>query len=519
MKMEDFPMNIPYVKKDEHGIFTLYVDDKPFFCRAGEIHNSSASDLDFMAENVWPALRDLHMNSVIVPVYWELTEPSEGTYDFTLTDGLIRQAREEGMRLILLWFGLWKNAESMYVPEWVKRNVEVYFRAEKIDGTRTTTISPLCTAAVEKDALAFSALMAHLRDTDHEHTVIAVQVENEIGLLHTDRDYGTAASEDFSGEIPAALASLTGKNGTWKEVYGDEAGDSFMAWHFACAVEKIASLGKAEYDLPCYANAWLKQYPWYPGSYPAGGPIAELQTIWRCAAPSLFAFGPDIYVPYCADVMDLYTSDHNPLFIPEIRKDAVAASYALYAFGAKHAICFSPFGIEELALDPSQIDRPPMEVMAALNIDPSAFETEGSKEYLSRTYHLLQEMEPLMLKYRGTEHMKSFVRHGDLDYGIFLRFGKYDLAVAYAPKQTAKPLGAGIVMELDADTFLITAVSSTMSFRAKPGCRSQVDILRLEEGILSDGRWIRRRVLNGDEKMSLRFGDMPQMLLIKMYSF
>ena len=512
-------MSIPYVKKDDHGIFTLYVDDKPFFCRAGEIHNSSASDLKYMDEKVWPALRGLHMNSVIAPVYWELLEPAEGTYDFTLVDTLLSQAREEEMRLIILWFGLWKNAESMYVPEWIKRNPKVYFRAEKSDGTRTATISPLCSAAVEKDAAAFSALMAHLRDTDSEHTVIVVQVENEIGLLGTDRDYCAAAEEAFSKEIPAELAAQTGKSGNWSNVYGEDAGDAFMAWHFASAVERIASHGKKEYDLPCYANAWLKQYPWYPGSYPAGGPIVEMQAIWRSAAPSLFAFGPDIYVPYCADVMDAYASDENPLFVPEIRKDAVAASYALYAFGAKNAICFSPFGIEDLALDPSEIDRPPMEVMVALNIDPSAFDTEGSKDYLSRTYELLENLEPLMLKYRGTEHMKSFVRHGDLDYGTFLNFEKYDLAVAYDPKQSAKPLGAGIVMELDEDTFLITGVSSGMNFRAKPGYRSQVDILRLEEGDLHDGEWTRRRVMNGDEKMSLRFGDMPQMLLVKMYQY
>ena len=42
-----------------------------------------------------------------------------------------------------------------------------------------------------------------------------------------------------------------------------------------------------------------------------------------------------IYVPYVANVMDAYSYDGNPLFVPEVRKDAVTASYALYAFG-KH---------------------------------------------------------------------------------------------------------------------------------------------------------------------------------------
>ena len=513
-------MNTPYVKKDEKGIYTLYVEDRPFFCRAGEIHNSSASDLSFMKEKVWPNLRDLHMNSVIVPVYWEVIEETEGSYDFSSVDGLICEARKEGLKLILLWFGLWKNAESMYVPGWMKKDPEKYFRAEKVNGDRMTTISPLCEAAVEKDMLAFSALLGHLREFDgEEQTVIVMQVENEIGLLGTDRDYSAAARKAFQEAVPECLAGITGKAGTWSEVYGEDAGEAFMAWYFASAVEKIASAGKKVYDLPCYANAWLRQYPWYPGSYPSGGPVKNVQDVWRCAAKSLFTFGPDIYVPYCADVMDLYAAEENPLFIPEIRKDAVSASYALYAFGAKNAICFSPFGIEELALDPSEVDKPPMEVMIALNIDPSAFDISDSKDYLAAVYHLIDELEPLYLKYRGTDQLKAFVRHGENDNGAYLRFGKYDLTVSYAPRQSAKPLGSGLVIELDEDSFLVAGMSCSMEFRAKSGDPSKVDILELQEGCVRHGRWDRGRILNGDEKMSLSFGPMVKTVLVKLYRF
>ena len=510
-------MSIPYVKNDEHGIPTLYVNDRPFFCRSGEIHNSSASDPKYMDEHVWPMLRGLNMNSVIAPIYWELIEPTEGSYDFSSVDSLISQARREGLKLIILWFGLWKNAESMYVPAWMKRDTKTYFRAEKVNGELMTTISPLCEAAVEKDAAAFSAVMKHIRETDEtENTVIVMQVENEIGLLGTDRDYSAAAEKAFAEAVPAGISE---KTRTWTEVFGNDASEAFMAWYFASAVEKIASAGKAEYPLPCYANAWLKQYPWFPGSYPMGGPVEDMHFIWRAAAPSLFAFGPDIYVPYCADVMDSYAVDGNPLFIPEIRKDAVAASYALYAYAAKHGICFSPFGIEEVALDPSLVDKPPMEVMIALNIDPSAFDTTGSKDYLARAYQLIDDMDPLYRKYRGTDHLKAFVRHGDLDYGTFVRFEDYDLAVAYDPKQTAKPLGCGVVFELGNGRFLIVGASCGMTFRAKPGKNERVDILRLEEGSLKDGEWVRERVLNGDEKMSLRFGPMPSMVMVEVYSF
>ncbi|MBQ9493406.1 MAG: DUF5597 domain-containing protein [Oscillibacter sp.] len=508
------------VKADERGIPTLYVDGKPFFAYSGEIHNSGASSLAFMKEKVWPRLRDLNMNSVIVPVYWELLEPAEGQYDFTQVDGLITQAREENMRLMFLWFGLWKNAESMYVPAWMKRDTETYFRVRKANGEPINTISPFCGAAVEKDKAAFTALMRHLRACDEENaTVIVCQVENEIGVLGTERDYGPCAEEAFSSEVPAVVREACHVSGTWREAFGTDAEESFMAYAFASAVEKIASAGQKEYPLPCYTNAWLRQYPWYPGSYPCGGPVKNVHAIWKAVAPSLFTLAPDVYVPYCADVMDEYAYNGNPLFVPEIRKDAVASSYCLYAFGAKNAICFSPFGVEDLALDPDKLEQPPMEVMVALNIDPSAFNTTGSKEYLRDTYGLMKQLEPLYLKYRGTEHLKCFVRHGENDYGTFLRFSGYDLSVSYAPRAAAKPLGAGIVLELAENKFLILGMMCGLSFRPKPGENKKAEFLRLEEGTLEAGEWMPGRILNGDEKMAVKLSDGPQCYMVELFKF
>lgn len=88
----------------------------PYIAFAGEIHNSSSSSLTYMSEQVWPFLKGLHLNTVIIPVYWEKIESTKGEYDFSLVDGIIKQAREEKVRLVLLWFGLWKNGTSMYTP-------------------------------------------------------------------------------------------------------------------------------------------------------------------------------------------------------------------------------------------------------------------------------------------------------------------------------------------------------------------------------------------------------------------
>lgn len=510
---------IPEIRTGE-GIPTLYVNGEPFFARSGEIHNSGASDPEYMDEHVWPALRELNMNALIVPLYWEKIEPEEGIYDFTLADSLISQARREGMHLIFLWFGLWKNGESMYVPGWMKTDTETYFRAKKVSGEPVDTISPLCEAAVKKDAAAFAAVMEHIREVDEaESTVIFVQVENEIGLLGTDRDYGEKANEMFAGQIPECLQQVYQKCGTWQEVFGEDAAESFMAYQFAAAVETITRAGRERYPLPCYANSWLKQYPWYAGSYPSGGPAVSVHAIWKAAAPSLFTLAPDIYVPYVPEIMEQYGYEGNPLVIPEVRKDAVTSSYALYAFAGKNAVCYSPFGIEELALSPDEIERPPMELMAALNIDPSAFETAGSSGYLSRTYEMIDQMMPLYLKYRGTGKIFCFVRRSETDYGTFFRSRDYDIAVAYAPREKEKPVASGVIFELEPGHFLIGGMMCSLEFRVKSGENKKVNLIRLEEGEVINGEWKPGRTLNGDEKSVLKFGAMPGWLSVELFKY
>ncbi|SEM16474.1 Glycosyl hydrolases family 35 [Butyrivibrio sp. ob235] len=515
---------IPEIRKD-NGIDTLYVHGQPFFALAGEIHNSSASDLEYMEKQVLPYLKDLNMNSVIVPVYWEKVEEQEGKFDFSLVRGIIDQARDNGMKLILLWFGLWKNAESMYVPGWMKKDTEKYFRVKKVNGELVNTISPFCDEAVQKDARAFKELMKFLRNYDEEEsTVITMQVENEIGLLGTACDYSDAAKAAFEKSIPDALFEKlseddTSEKRTWRDVFKRDAEEAFMAYHFAKAVEVITASGREEYPLPCYANAWLKQYPWYAGSYPSGGPVTQMHKIWKAAAPSLFALAPDIYVSYVPDVMDEYHYEGNPLFIPEVRKDAVTASYCLYAFGKHNAICYSPFGIEELAMDPELINSPPMEVMIALNIDPTAFDIAGSKNYLARTYKLIEELKPLIIKYRGSDKLQSFVQHRDTDFGSYLAFKEYNIHVSYAHRERLKPVGGGMIFEIEHDKFLLAGTNCSFRFHPLPGENCTVGILRYEEGRFDNGEWKCGRILNGDEAMTISLGAMPECKLIEVYKY
>src|SRR6266511_56416 len=118
----------PYLRQQGTAI-QLVVDDKPFLVLAGELGNSTSSSVEYMLP-IWPKLASLNLNTVLMPVYWELIEPTEGKYDFTLVDGLIQDARKHNLHLVPLWFASWKNSMSCYAPAWVKRNQERFPRSQ-----------------------------------------------------------------------------------------------------------------------------------------------------------------------------------------------------------------------------------------------------------------------------------------------------------------------------------------------------------------------------------------------------
>ncbi len=530
---------IPYIG-EVNGIKTLFVHDKPFLVRGGELHNSSYSSLEYMENNVWPNLRTLNMNAVVLPIGWENIEPEEGKFDFGLVDGLITQARREGMKLVFLWFGLWKNSESNYVPMWAKRDYDTYFRVENAKGNKLNIISPFCQAAVEADARAFAKLMAHIRDIDsEENTVIFMQIENEIGVLGAERDFSDYVTSIYNAPVPEDIKELYANgdstkrpersainstpivadvNGTtWEEVFGVNACEMLMAWGYSNAVETIVKAGKAEYDLPMYVNAWLEQHPWRPGTYPCGGPVMKVKKIWKYCAPSLFTIAPDIYVAYVPDVMDEYAADDNPLFVPEVRKDPQGVSTLLYAFGKNNAIGVSPFGIEDVCADPSTLSLPPQFLMDELNIDVEAMNPEGTAPYLRATYNMIKQMEPLYFQYRNTPKMQAFIKRSDIDDGVMLSFSKYDILVSYKRKESRKPISSGIIYELSEDKFLFLGMNYGFKIYPKMGSKKEVVHGSIVEGRLENGVFIPGRILNGDERGHFRIGHMPTAMTVEVY--
>lgn len=346
----------------------LIVDGKPFLVLGGELHNSSSSDLAYMAP-IWPRMKAMNLNTVLIPVAWETIEPQEGRFDFSNVDGLLRGARAQNLHLVLLWFGAWKNTYSSYVPAWVKRDQTRFARVQTSDGRGTERLSPFSTVTRDADARAFGKLMRHLREVDGaQHTVVMVQVENEVGVIPESRDHSAAAEAALGASVPEPLvrylaAHRTTLNptlrtawenagaraaGTWREIFGEAAvTDSlFMSWAYATFIEKVTATGKAEYELPMFTNAALIRPNYEPGQYNSGGPLPFAIDIYKAGAPSLDFLAPDIYFEDYANWAAQYARADNPLFVPEARGGAVGAANALYSFGTLGAIGFSPFGID-----------------------------------------------------------------------------------------------------------------------------------------------------------------------------
>ncbi len=279
------------------------VDGKPFLILGGELRNSSTSSLDYM-KPIWPRMAADNLNTLLAPVSWELTEPEEGRFDFSLVDGMIAGTQDNHLHLVILWFGSWKNGDSFYAPAWVRSDLKRFPRAQDQQGANMEILSAFSNADRAADAHAFAALMKHIRAVDgSRHTVLMVQVENESGVLGSPRDYSPEAEAAWKSPVPEALLSFLTKNkdalqpelldvwreagfrdkGTWAEVFGttQRADEIFEAWQYSQYIDAVAAAGKAEYPIPMYVNAWLTQYPGEPGGeHPSGGAVSRMLDVW-----------------------------------------------------------------------------------------------------------------------------------------------------------------------------------------------------------------------------------------------
>jgi len=496
-------------KLQKQGTATqLIVDGKPYLMLAGELHNSSCSNVEYM-ESIWPRMKQLNMNTILAPVAWEQIEPVEGKFDFSLVDAMIQGAEKSDLKLVILWFGSWKNGGSTYIPSWVKKDYKRFPRAVDQNGKSIEIISTFSDESMKADAKAFTAFMKHLRESDKNRTVIMIQVENEVGVLNTVRDFLPAANKAFNSSIPQDLSSYLSKNknnltpefskiwrdngsktsGSWEEVFGKSIVDEknwrslsyyteelFMAYHYAHYINYIAQEGKKEHNIPMYVNAWLKgpDQAW-SGRFPGGGPLPQVMDMWRCAAPSIDFLAPDIYLPNFREIVENYDRLGNAIFIPETRGGDIASSRALWVIGEHNSMGFSPFGVDGIE----------------------------EEKALAETYRLINSMSDMILQNQGKGTMRGILVDKENPKQSF-ELGNYKItADAYNQKELETSAAGGLIIQLGSDEYIVLGRNLNVHFAPEtPGDLPFVGIDKVYEGAFKNGAWIPGRLLNGDETHS-----------------
>ena len=540
----------------------LMVDGTPFIVLGGELGNSSAACNEDIESN-FAKLNRMGLNTVLVPAYWDLLEPVRGQFDFSLTDKVLEEARKNGLKVVFLWFGAWKNSMSCYAPLWFKQDYKKYPRAYTAEGKPLEIASAFSDNVFKADNAAFKAWLGHIAEADREHgTVIMVQIENEIGMLEDARDHSEIADRHFRSPVPEELMSYLQANrdalhpymaqkwsangnrtaGTWTEVFGDDiyTDEIFMAWFYARYVGKMAQSAREIYDVPLFVNAAMNSRGRRPGEYPSAGPLAHLIDIWHAGAPSIDFISPDIYDNGFKDWVAKYHLHNNPLFIPETRHMQNNGVRAFYVLGEHDAIGISPFAIE----DGSAEQGTPF--------------VEG--------YEKLCEMMPLITAWQGQDRMwgllfdqqdkERVIEDGNLVMtcrhnftlpwdpratdgsewpeggGIIIRLNDYEYVVAgngivVEFKTASEMQNADQAQALGEDGFAASGASGNRQSAAKPAARnaySRCGIGSVDEvSVLPDGSFRHVRRLNGDQDhqgrhVRISVGDY-KVLHVKLYEY
>ena len=446
----------------------MEVDGKPFLILGGELGNSSASCPEDIRIN-FAKLKRMGLNTVLVPAYWDLTEPEEGRFDFSLTDKVLEEARKNNLKIVFLWFGAWKNSMSCYAPMWFKKDYRKYPRAYTQEGKPLEIASVFSENVFSADNKAFRVWLTHIAEVDKGYgTVIMLQIENEIGMLEDARDHSEIADRYFNAEVPDQLTEYLVKNksllhpylsgkwqengyrteGTWKDVFGDDiyTDEIFMSWHYASYVERMAASARKIYDVPLFVNAAMNSRGRKPGEYPSAGPLAHLIDIWHCAAPSIDLIAPDLYDDGFKGWTARYDLHNNPLFIPEIRHTQNNGVRAFYVFGEHNALGFSPFAVEDGSDDKG-----------------SPF-VEG--------YAKLREMMPLITKWQGKDAMWGLLfdqndKERVIEDGDNLLICRHNFTLPWDPRATdgsVWPEGGGIIIRLAEDEYVVAGNGIVVEF-------------------------------------------------------
>ncbi len=248
----------PHIEEN-NGRRVLYVDGRPFSALAAEIpwweliygrYRETESAYDYL----YDAAESMGLNCLKVPVKWSMVEPQKGVYDFSYIDHVKSMAEQHHLKLVLNWFGHYASGDGtiyanltghLYAPMYIVEDEATYPRA--VDGNGSlhhNAASYDYEPIIEREIAAFRAFLHHVKQVDSKsHTVIMIQVENEIAIFGVDRhnpkmwrDHSAAANQRFA-----------------QHAFTDDL--KFSAWDLSYNwVRRITEAGAEEYPIPFFHN-------------------------------------------------------------------------------------------------------------------------------------------------------------------------------------------------------------------------------------------------------------------------
>lgn len=551
---------LPYLQKS-YIATKMMVGGKPFIILGGELHNSTGTDKVALKEALIEA-KSYNLNTVLAYAYWELIEPTEGKYNFELIDYLIANAKQENLKVVLVWFGSWKSTSSSYVPAWVKTNPKRFQRYILENGKTLEMLSAFSDENRNANAKAYTALMQHLKDFDKQHTVIMTQVENEPGCFDNYRDLSSEALKAWQSTMPTNMIEYLQKNkgklfptlekvwaangnktsGTWEEILGKsiEQGEYkfyteelFMAYYYSKYINYIADQGRKVHNLPAFCNGWLYNIR---GFYPHGTINPHVLDAYRAGGSALDFYSPNVYTIEYDELYKNYSKGGNTLFVPESLLLPVGA---LYSIGAFNAIGFAPFGIdgEKTKSKESAIN---------LNLLKGSFKAISQMTAIITQNYCSEKMKAVYLNpLKETQYLQvddykitaTNSRKGgfSIDFGKSLEMeGKAKMSLGPPSNESkedkAKSMPSGpfsplpedissaIIIQNATDEFYVVGYGVKLHFELKEGVKFEhLGYLSIDEGYFENDKFITNKRWNGDEQKASLTANQITTLKIRLY--
>ena len=508
---------------------TVKINGKPFFLIGGQVNNSSNYNKEDIIRS-FKIAKELGLNSIAIPFYWDQIEPKEGKYDTSSVELVLKLCKENDLKLCLIWFGTYKNGASTHAPAYIKSNPDKYWPIYTTNGHISATLSPMCKETNLRDKEAFRQLLLKVKELDKDNIVVAVQVENEAGSLGAARDYSERGNKLYNDKVPTEMVEMVANlkkgspivdfyndNGrkkacSWEKMFGFYAPDIFMAYHFAKYINNVAEEAKKILNAPTYINVWtFDNGDLIPGlSYPSGGATKNSIEIYKAFAKNIDMISPDVYAN-SLDVFEAqalpYARKDNVFFIPESfpsinQYPLIFKMIKEYQLSGIHS-----FGIDTLLDENGELTKSALEYKQVVNILNSSKELLeehiGGDNFIA-VYQMynepfkVYELDGYFIKVMFFNKNDPYIAHVDAKHRGEKTLNKKPLGFIFKNKDTFYLTGQGFCaritkkenVEQVTDSLLLDLAHNKNAFH---------QFIDVKEGNYQNGKFTELRTRNGDE--------------------